>query len=382
MAQPEVEDLELVIVRRLLSGDGPPCKKISAYCKRLARALAPSYRNYTRTAILKECRTQLNDLFEKNKDAHTALLRKRRIEYMLRGPVIDQRTKEWLAFRASIPVTGTNCSDVHRSEAGYYAALMKKLHPEARSDNLNDAFAACRHGIIFEDIASTLYAHWNKVELIALPCIRHRKYGDIMGASPDGVVRVAGPFMELTASHGRLIEIKCPASRIPKEGFVLADYFDQMQLQMACTGIHECDFIEFVFDTDAITTGKEFVDTVVDGASVLAKGYYVLTGDYSKRIDFKILHEGDAASLDEVDALLMKEGCWVTFWVLRKYVRQLIRYDPKWLEARLPSFKRFAEDYKTHIAAGTDPEMPAAVAARQAKKKYEPKIVLDLATMA
>lgn len=55
-----------------------------------------------------------------------------------------------------------------------------------------------------------------------------------LGASPDGVT-----------SSGRLIEIKCPYKRVIVPSEVPHHYWPQIQVQLECTGLDECVFVQW-----------------------------------------------------------------------------------------------------------------------------------------
>lgn len=55
-----------------------------------------------------------------------------------------------------------------------------------------------------------------------------------LGASPDGVTNT-----------GRLIEIKCPFKRKPIPNYIPAHYYPQIQVQLECTDLDECYFIQW-----------------------------------------------------------------------------------------------------------------------------------------
>jgi len=63
-----------------------------------------------------------------------------------------------------------------------------------------------------------------------------------LAASPDGIIVECNDNAELV---GRMVEIKCPYSRIPN-GIISSQYWIQMQIQMEVCNLELCDFIEAV----------------------------------------------------------------------------------------------------------------------------------------
>ena len=72
-----------------------------------------------------------------------------------------------------------------------------------------------------------------------------------LGASPDGVTNT-----------GRLIEIKCPYSRTPIPGYCPGHYFPQIQVQLECTNLDSCYFIEWQ-PADKAADGVEVFSIIV-----------------------------------------------------------------------------------------------------------------------
>jgi putative phage-type endonuclease len=327
--------------------------------------------------LLKLAGQWLEEVYEENPAAKLSLVRQRRLAYVLRkdGGGDDQRTEEWFLKR-SRAITGSMVYQVMNTPAARYAAMVRKLRPEPKSNDLRDAPASCRHGIIFEDIARDIYCHWNDVEVKNLGCINHRVY-PWLAASPDGYVEITKEVgvEGRRAVHGRLIEIKCPSSRVPKENYIPPDYYAQMQLQLECVKLDECDYIEFVFNS-SIGTLSDFESIVVDGSDILAKGYVVFSGDMSSKQSWKIYYPGETVDLSEVHSVFADENSHIQYWSLLKYQNQLVKLEPDWLEKNLATFHAFWEELETHRKNGTMPEPPKDVKRRAAAKKD----VLDFTT--
>jgi putative phage-type endonuclease len=74
-----------------------------------------------------------------------------------------------------------------------------------------------------------------------------------LGASPDGVTNT-----------GRLIEIKCPYKRKPVPGEVPHHYWPQIQVQLECTDLDSCYFVQWQPEHLAIDNEEVFSITVVE----------------------------------------------------------------------------------------------------------------------
>ena len=93
-------------------------------------------------------------------------------------------------------------------------------------------------GVKYEEIATKFYESLNSVEIIEFGLIPHPNF-TIFGASPDGICSNDSPNEYV----GRMLEIKCPPERkftktVPKH------YWYQMQGQLECCNLEECDFLQ------------------------------------------------------------------------------------------------------------------------------------------
>ena len=93
-------------------------------------------------------------------------------------------------------------------------------------------------GVKYEEIATKFYEYLNSVKIIEFGLIPHSKF-NVFGASPDGICSNESPDEYV----GRMLEIKCPPKRkftktVPKH------YWYQMQGQLECCNLKECDFLQ------------------------------------------------------------------------------------------------------------------------------------------
>jgi putative phage-type endonuclease len=93
-------------------------------------------------------------------------------------------------------------------------------------------------GVKYEEIATKFYESMNDLKIIEFGLIPHHNF-TIFGASPDGICSNDSPNEYV----GRMLEIKCPPKRkftktVPKH------YWYQMQGQLECCDLEECDFLQ------------------------------------------------------------------------------------------------------------------------------------------
>lgn len=84
----------------------------------------------------------------------------------------------------------------------------------------------------YEEIATRLYRYLKQTKVIEFGLLNHSRL-KWLAASPDGITE-----------DGVMLEIKCPKSRKIDPRAPPFYYYVQMQIQMECTNLEECDFLE------------------------------------------------------------------------------------------------------------------------------------------
>ena len=249
----------------------------------------------------------------------------------------DQRTDAWLNTRGKM-ITASEVSKVWQTAASRLELLEKKLDPPTRSDGSNP-IPALIWGTRFEPIAKKIYEDTTQCEIIDVGCCQHPVY-DFLGASPDGLIipkyADADPHR-----YGRLVEFKCPMSRVRKDE-IPSYYVHQMQMQMECTGIDECEYVEFRFKQVNFTQWDAATET---------KGVFAV--DEIGRVEYK----SDSVDLHEWQASLTEDHQYI-YWVLTDIKKDFVPKDPNWLSDHLSELRAFWDDVERHRAAGTRPEVP------------------------
>lgn len=174
-----------------------------------------------------------------------------------------QGTDEWFKMRDG-KITASDGGTVldRNSHEPQYKFILKKT---TDMPFLCNEFV--HHGKKYEDVATIIYEYRMNVSTSEFGLIAHPKY-DFLGASPD---RICNKY-KLDGKHiskyiGRMLEIKCPLVRkILMDGKIIDGicpiyYWIQVQLQLECCDLEECDFWqceikeysdrdEFICDTD------------------------------------------------------------------------------------------------------------------------------------
>jgi len=204
-------------------------------------------------------------------------------------------------------------------------------------------------GTQFEPIAKDIYKYklFDHIDIIDLPCIPHPTV-EFLGASPDGII-----VTDNTSDYryGKLVEFKCPISReFTDSSPIPPAYFHQMQLQMECTGIDECEYIEMQFKELNYT---EYVNCKAEIKSFFA--VHKQTGHMLYK-DFKV--EEDYIPWKERLIGDDWENYTTTFWMLNNWRSVTVKHQPNWLSLHLPSLSAVWTEILEYRKTGTLPQSP------------------------
>ncbi len=157
-----------------------------------------------------------------------------------------QKSEGW-HYNRTYRIGGSECGTVlnmNKHQNQYTFIIDKVLGAEFKGN------AATYHGNVFEDVVRMMYEYNNDVHTEEFSSMPHPTIS-IIAASPDGIV---SPYCRdnktLTKLVGRMLEIKCPTMRKIKYVGDIKDticpiyYWCQIQQQLECLDLDECDFIQ------------------------------------------------------------------------------------------------------------------------------------------
>jgi len=156
----------------------------------------------------------------------------------------EQRSKEWFKMReGKITASDLGCLLGDNHYEAPYKFILKKIDPPPFNSNIY-----CYHGKKYEEIATMVYQYRMNV-IVEEFGLMGDKTIPFIGASPDGI---CSPY-KMDGIHksklvGRMLEIKCPYVRKIKTSGPIKDhicpvyYWDQVQQQLQCCDLDECDF--------------------------------------------------------------------------------------------------------------------------------------------
>jgi len=237
----------------------------------------------------------------------------------------DQRTEAWHAKRSEM-ITASEVYGVFGSESARREVMMRKLEPKPPGEG--NAVPALLWGTRFEPVAKKIYEERTKCTITDVSCVQHPRY-TFLGASPDGLIV---PNSDDPKRYGRLVEFKCPISRAMKAE-IPPGYIHQMQMQMECTGIDECEYVEFRFKQ---VNYSEWV------RSTEQKGMFTVYEDG------KVVYDKD----------IYEDTTQVIYWLLTSIKEDFVPKDPEWLPKHLEGLTQFWNEVLEHRKQGTLPPKP------------------------
>ena len=236
----------------------------------------------------------------------------------------DQRTQQWHTKRGQM-ITASEVGNIFTGGETRRSIMIRKLEPPAPSSG--PPCAPLIWGTRFEPIAKAIYEEETQCSITDVSCVQHPVHA-FLGASPDGIIFPNGPR---DTRYGRLVEFKCPFSRVAKDGVPTA-YIHQMQMQMECTGIDECEYVEFRFK----------------------QVFYAEWVAFQGRKGIFVIFEDDSVSYTKDESWTERENQKV-YWILQSVKKDFVPKDPNWLPSHFDDLKSFWDEVVKHRAEGTRP---------------------------
>lgn len=259
----------------------------------------------------------------------------------------DQRTDAWYVKRGQM----ITASEVYKclpdaTPAQRHELILSKLLP--REQTSGQGARALIWGTQFEPIAKEVYSYFqHNIEIVDLPCIPHPTV-NFLGASPDGIIITQDTSDK---RYGKLVEFKCPISReFTEHTPIPPGYFHQMQLQMECTGIDECEYIEVQF--------KELNYTEYVNCTAPIKSFFSMNKETGEVLYKSFKQEEDYISWKQRMIGDQWEIYTPTFWMLNNWRSVTVKHQPAWLSLNLPFLTQAWSEILEYRKTGTLPQSP------------------------
>jgi hypothetical protein len=250
--------------------------------------------------------------------------KKEKIAHLKTVPQIEQRTEAWYEHYSHV-LTASEFSSLFGSMKARRALILSKAFPkrEERSNRLacpTSELNAMGWGIRFEPIIKLILEQRYECKIYEAGRITHTDNG-MLAASPDGIIEDS----ILKEQIGRLVEIKCPYTRVIG-GEIPYDYWVQMQIQMEVCGLDECEYIEA-----EILSPRANVETVDLSGCEMKGNLYLLKQDVEDGQPFQYKYVyGD---VDSSICPSIPPGFIVLEtipWGLKKWHRKIVSRDRGW----------------------------------------------------
>lgn len=255
-----------------------------------------------------------------------------------------QRTSEWYDFRHNL-LSASSLWKVFDTDAMQNQLIYEKCQP-IQTDKYShvNIHSPLHWGQKYEPLSIMYYEHTYNTKISEYGCIPHGSYSFI-GASPDGI-----NTKKNNDRYGRMLEIKNVVSRVI-DGKPKKEYWIQMQLQMECCNLDECDFLECKFDTykDAQEFYEDNIDDDICNTSKenCYKGVIIVFFDNGRPVyEYMPIQLQSKKEIDSWMKKTMKQNehyTWVQndYWKLSTVSCVLVERNREWFQTVVPEIKSF-----------------------------------------
>lgn len=279
--------------------------------------------------------------------------RTNKLKHLLELKLPEQRSQEWYSIRKTVITASSLASVLGQCHYKSRDELLLEKIEDVQAQYVPNPIT--EWGVKYEEIATKFYESMNNIKIREFGMIPHPKF-PIFGASPDGICDHGS--IELT---GRMLEIKCP----PKRKFtksVPKNYWIQMQGQLECCDLDECDFLQVKlneydsFDeycNDSNGLPGQTSNAFPKGITVTYKELFTEKNSYL----YPELYMSDSDYcnwVEEQKKWIKNNNCEFVeakWWYIERYECTLVTRDRQWWNeamCKLIDFWKEVDNYKTN----------------------------------
>ena len=275
---------------------------------------------------------------------------------LLKLKLPEQRSIEWFAIRKSVITASSFASVLNKCQYKSRDELLLEKIEDNNKPYVSNPIT--EWGVKYEEIATKFYESMNNIKIKEFGMIPHPDF-PIFGASPDGICDFGS--IELT---GRMLEIKCPPKRkftksVPKH------YWIQMQGQLECCNLDECDFLQVKLndynsfeDYCSDTNGSNGYTSIglPKGVTVTYKEIFSEKNSYL----YPDLYLSDDQYVDWINA----QKKWISdneyefveskWWFIERFECTLVKRDKNWWDQNMCHLIQFWKDVEYYKLNGYD----------------------------
>lgn len=339
-------------------------------------------------------------------------------------PQPEQKTKEWYKMREEKITASSGADAINESK---YNSLLDLLESKLGIGKPFKENYHVHHGKKLENIATLIYEYINNVKVGEFGLVPHMStpHVSFLSASPDGICTCSTLDGKFSPLVGRMLEIKCVTTRqlntkgpehmiVTKEqedlGIVPHVYWVQMQLQLECCDLEECDFWQCKI--------KNYwsVKTLLEAVKEHGPSHHTIGNNNEERYIDPRLEVGALIELLPIDESIVPEGekiewygkyiyppdllldlkqktewainmkaTWQTHYpnlakeyrfgkILYYHLEQshcyLVKRDREWFKSKLPKFKEFWDKVEYYRA---NPDKLYEIEEEKKKEKLKKK---------
>lgn len=259
------------------------------------------------------------------------------LEALITRKQVEQRTPEWYAQMTKI-ISASELGSLFASPRTRAKLVMSKtIDYTPRFQPLavpSDYMSAFDWGIRFEPVVKQIYEAKYSAKIKDLGRMINPE-DERCSASPDGLIYECYIAPD---KKGRLIEIKCPVSRVI-DGQVPKDYYAQMQMQLQVTGCKKCEYVEASFVSKYNNTPIKEGPSQFNGIIALIR-YEEIKGDQEFYYIYGPINECDwRPEIKDGEELVE-----LIPWKLFQWSEQTVLRNEDWWTALKPLINKFWDD--------------------------------------
>lgn len=277
----------------------------------------------------------------------------------------EQRTQEWLDARQKCISASDVSKALMQSEnsCNYYIKSFEniddfsfKIDPKKCCDSYSSKeeliLKKCNrgkpftgniytlHGQKYEQVISNIYSQLKQVDIFEFGLLIHPEF-PFLGASPDGIT-----------ADGVMIEIKCPPCRQVKN-YPPLHYFHQMLLQLECTDLKECHyidahFVEFIDQELWFNQAQEWNNDNLDAKhhiyGIVVSEILESGEDRNVYAPRSVLKATDFINWKEntIETIQNETGneCKISYYKLHEYYISTVYADKEWVTLNIPEIEK------------------------------------------
>lgn len=303
-----------------------------------------------------------NKIYKMEKDLLTLFENKKNtlinLDKLLKLELPEQRSKEWYELRDTMLTASSLADAIGKGHFKTRTDLLiekSSKEPPPRFGN-----AITEWGVMYEPVATTFYEKLNNLEVLEFGLVPHPEF-KIFGASPDGICSQKSPEDYI----GRMLEIKCPPKRkFTKE--VPEHYWMQMQGQLECCDLEECDFLQVKIEEyqnkEEYLEDSNLEETIGKTKNNFPKGLVLsfisnVNGENKYHYEYSEFYK----SLQEIEAwsktiISNYKNNYDTikyhWWRIERYECTLVLRDRDWWNKVMPEILNFWEDVEHYRKVG------------------------------